>query len=61
MFDTTGSALAKPKSGQILPEVAKALADQAVSTKENPAIQMDARDSFAVTALSDQRRLMSSY
>jgi hypothetical protein len=61
VFDTTGSALAKPTSGQILPEVAKALADRAVSTKENPAIQMDARDSFAVTALSDQRRLMSSY
>jgi polyhydroxyalkanoate synthase len=36
-----------------LPATAKALADRVVLIKENPAIRMDARDSFAVTAISD--------
>ena len=56
-------ALAKPISGsssarggailEIPPAAAKVSGDRVLSTKESPASQIDARDSFAVTALSD--------
>ena len=58
--ETTGRAVTKPtndggngRGGNFLPAAVNAFAGRVVSTKENTAIQMDARDSFAVTALSD--------